>query len=662
MKRRLLLPLFLLLAGLGALTSAPPPPAQRPVWLARGLSDEQLIVLSANLAASGRPDPLLLDSPKVRPHLPRFVKEYRADRVIPVGAFAEGQGQLSHLVGTTAEAPLTWGQATPEALWKWLFPKADAVVLCQATPRRLLLQAACLAGTVRAPLVVLHGTEAEDNDLRRRLNTWGARKVYAVGALGATLRGLGGVEVVSLMDEPAVRAHYLEWQREKGPIQTLVVANPADVQRGPAAMSSLAPWMAARHRAGLVLTDDKGSDAAAVIRAALKEPALRQADHLILAADPKAVPMERRANPLKGVEQTIDLEPPGPAEGEPFTLATGRLFHRDPAVVPLMLARQELLTASKGPRTALVVSNTDNVLPLLETISRFTAKEFPNAGYETTALFGAQGSKATIRRLMPSADIFLWEGHHGTLVGAYGVPNMPEPLRPSLVVLQSCLALTEADAQPFLTRGAIGVIGAPSRTYSATGAAFSLAYFDALLYDDVTVGGALRQAKNFLLAYARLKEKRLGEASKLSGANVRSAWAFTLWGDPTVKLPRPAPPAAALPAVHAEAHAAHITLTVPKTAYEKVSTTKYQAVLWPNGRLAGLVNRIDGDNRKQLIPLLFAEVRLKAAGNKRPRLTSKVPSDYWVYLWDARRQTVSLLLRPRSRDRGEIRFQVAWQD
>ena len=53
----------------------------------------------------------------------------------------------------------------------------------------------------------------------------------------------------------------------------------------------------------------------------------------------------------------------------------------------------------------------------------------------------------------------------------------------------------------------------------------------------------MRQAKNFLLAYARLKEKRLGKDARLTAANLRSAWAFTLRGDPTLRMPRPERPA-----------------------------------------------------------------------------------------------------------------------
>ena len=185
------------------------------------------------------------------------------------------------------------------------------------------------------------------------------------------------------------------------------------------------------------------------------------------------------------------------------------------------------------------MSNPAGGLPLLETFSQNTAKELRNRGYETASLFGNQVTKEDVRRLLPEQDIFLWEGHHSTMTHDYGLPDWPEPLQPSLVFLQSCLALCEPEALPLLERGAIGLIGSSTRTYSASGGACSLAFFNALLYEQQTLGGSLRQAKNFLLAYALLKDKRIGPAAKLSGANVRSAWAFTLWGDPTLQLPGP---------------------------------------------------------------------------------------------------------------------------
>ena len=134
---------------------------------------------------------------------------------------------------------------------------------------------------------------------------------------------------------------------------------------------------------------------------------------------------------------------------------------------------------------------------MLETFSRHTAQELKSWGYQSTALFEKEVSRDKVQKALPEQDIFVWEGHYKTLVDEYEMPKWKEPLRPSLMFLQSCLALNEAEAQPLLQRGAVAIIGSSTRTYSASGGAFTLAFFDALLYDDQSLGGALCRAKNF---------------------------------------------------------------------------------------------------------------------------------------------------------------------
>ena len=239
-----------------------------------------------------------------------------------------------------------------------------------------------------------------------------------------------------------------------------------------------------------------------------------------------------------------------------------------------------------------------------------------------------------------------------------------EPTKPSLVFLQSCLALSEGKAQPFLERGAVALIGTSTRTYSASGGAFALAFFNALLYDRQTVGGSLRQAKNFLLAYSLLKEKRLGKNAKLTGANLRSSWAFSLWGDPTLKLPMPELPENHLPGVRHEVHGHTITVSLPETRYRKAISNQYQAEMSPNGRLAGLITPDeDEENVKHLVPFIFAEVHLpKTPAGKTPHLQSHLPGSRWVFNWDSRRKCGYLLLMPRAKDQDEIRFHVDWEE
>src|SRR5262249_7396692 len=148
-----------------------------------------------------------------------------------------------------------------------------------------------------------------------------------------------------------------------------------------------------------------------------------------------------------------------------------------------------------------------------------------------------------------------------------------------------------------------------------------------------------------------------------TGANLRSAWAFTLWGDPTLKLPAPAVPAEAFKAVRHEVHGNTITLTLPDTIYEKVRTPTYEAQLRPNTCLAGLICKPeDEDKKNSLVPFVFAEIALpKAPHQMTPVLQSRLPSSHYVFCWDQRRRVGYLLVSPRPRDQRELRFHVEWE-
>jgi len=630
----------------------------RAVFIGDDLSDDERICFMCAIAAGDQAAVPLLRSACNRSEVSRFIDSYRPDQVVHVGH--------PPATPTPAGATLDWERPFPQRFWQALNLSPERLVVCRAEPRRLLLQAACLAGVACAPLCVLHGEPEEAAVLENLLGRPELKEVFAVGAAREDCVTFPSSRLTHLPTEEAVVSLYLRRQSRRGTIRTLVLANPADVRDKSRAMSGLAPWIALQKRAALVLTDEAGKNIREIVNKAIKKPQLKEIDSIIYVADLKAIPAERRPNPAPGKDTAIDTEPLTPADYEPFTFATGRLFHAIPEQVPLLLARQLLLKSDdisrpQAPRKALVVSNPAGGLPLLETFSRNTASELRNAGYETTAIFGNEVAAEDVRRLLPQTDIFLWEGHHSTMTRNYGLPDWPEPLRPSLVFLQSCLALCEEDSLPLLSRGAVAIVGTSSRTYSASGGACSLAFFDSLLYENQTLGSSLRHAKNFLLAYALLKEKRLGEDAKLGGANLRSAWAFSLWGDPTLKLPRPTNAKEGLLSVRHEVHGNRIDLHQPDQPYELVVSERFQSQMLPNARLGGLVQKKADQSTRQLVPLLFAEVHLpRVPAGASPRLQSRIPAEHWVFNWDSRRKCGYLLVTPRPKDIGDLRFQVHW--
>jgi hypothetical protein len=378
----------------------------RVVFLIGNLPDQSLISLTANLASWDDRAVLLLDSPNLSLQQRSFLEAYQPDRVIAVRSIQESKSDLEKRPGLkVASVPITGGP--PLALWKELFPRADRVILCPAEPRLQLLQASCLAGALGSPLFMLTGQPGEEAIFRQQLSTWKAQKIYAVGECGKLCHDLKNIKIVRLPNAEAVAGAHRLHLKQRGPIENLVVANPTDGPRGLTGMAALAPWIAIQHRAALLLTNEKGDDAGMIIREALRSPDLRRVDSMLLVGDLNAIPMERRPNPVAGKDQFIEMEPMTPTGTEPFTLATGRLFADDRALVPLMLARQKLLASKTSGLKALVVSNPSGGLPLLETFSRNTAKELGNTGYQTTALFNRDVNPDQIRQFMSNQDIFL---------------------------------------------------------------------------------------------------------------------------------------------------------------------------------------------------------------------------------------------------------------
>src|SRR5262249_53757415 len=276
-----------------------------------------------------------------------------------------------------------------------------------------------------------------------------------------------GFSKILFPDAVSVQRAWFAMLGEGRPLRNVLVINPASE------WASLAPWLATQKHAAVVRTNNDGKNAAEVVDAATRRPELRCVDHVILLGDAKAIPTQTRPNPIAGKDPEIEMEPLTPQAGV-FSYAVGRLTGPDIGIVALQLARQRLLRP--GPKQAVVVSNPCGGLPLRETVSQHTAHELRYAGYRTETLMGKGVTADDVRAKLPAADLFLWEGHQATLFKDFGFAEWTEPLRPSLVILQSCLALTDAKSFTLLERGALGVVGSSTRTYSATGGAFAPAY------------------------------------------------------------------------------------------------------------------------------------------------------------------------------------------
>jgi hypothetical protein len=105
---------------------------------------------------------------------------------------------------------------------------------------------------------------------------------------------------------------------------------------------------------------------------------------------------------------------------------------------------------------------------------------------------------------------------------------------------------------------------------------------------------------------------------------------------------------------------------MPGSTHDKVTTSKYQVRMPPNGRLAGLVRKQAEEDGQPLVPFAFAEVKLdRVPAGTVPRLRTTLRGNEWVFNWDQQRKTGYLLVVPprrRLEDRSKLRFEVKWID
>src|SRR5579883_1526356 len=209
-------------------SAAPAPSGNRTVYFGTGLSDEDTLVFTSAVAAADPWAVVLLDGPKAGKVVPRFLEALRPRSVIPVGPAAGATDELTERLGTKPAAALEWPAGPPESLWKQLFPQAPKVVVTPPSPRPLLLQAACLAGALRAPLYVTRGAGGSLADMTRLFTAWKTKEVYAAGGHVELPEKPSGLNVVRLADANEVSAAYVRELAKDGPVRNVVVANPDD--------------------------------------------------------------------------------------------------------------------------------------------------------------------------------------------------------------------------------------------------------------------------------------------------------------------------------------------------------------------------------------------------------------------------------------------------
>jgi hypothetical protein len=467
-------------------------------------------------------------------------------------------------------------------------------------------------------------------------------------------------------------------------VRNLIISNPLpEHQKGQypdANLAYYAPYISLLRKAPLVLsTSNSGLAAAGTTRAFIKTHGLVPKT-ITLLGDYDMISTVKVDESLRDqiYDSDMMLEPLSNPLGKvtiPFGI--GRLPFSKIDCLSMYYARlaelEKKLTVTP-PRFTMIAnlaSDKRSKLMLAEAISRATVKELRNFKLKGTEFYGESPHNPLIWNTALKSDLIIYEGHieEFTIIKKGESPDkdtdhyeIPYFDQFPFLILQSCESLKSHEI--LLDNGISGIIGSCSKLHSASGSAFIKTFLDAMLYDGLNNGEALRDAKNYSLGIVKLKKMR---GHKEQDKTLRSALTFRLMGDPESalfagKLPDPA----RLPVKAEFVGEETIEIKTPHSTFPEVKNEEYSIKHFPKSEAAGIVTRIPNEptGLRRINAFYFFRLPLLSTDgkNKSPLTLVKDESLRTITLADPFNRWIYLLHFPKQEIRNQkLRFQLTPQ-
>lgn len=709
------------------------------------VSEDQphLIPVATSLVSALNRDPintfmLVLRSPVSKADR-QFIAQLNPARTIMVGTptpdlVAVGQPEPEGLESLSGNTPFEISVAVAKKGWR---VRDHVVIASEGEPDAILL-GSTLAAHQRIPFLIVDHTTT-GTKLSSALTKLKATQVTAcVSDIRQKPKWAKTLKLETRwLDRPAAQDEIVA-VLGVDLIKNVVLTRKPDVEKADALAGWTSPYFAQAHRSALVLVDHPdGVESEKRLFAFINQHRLKPRS-LTIVGDVTtiggiSVPIET-PDPSQAGDFTLDVEPGmKPADGFASPLAVGRFPFMNPSenvrLFTLGLARQRLI-GHRLPRMVMIANpNPDHgALPLAETVSRATAKEYKNLGVNVSEFYGTPTQEPMVREAAKAAHLILYEGHLGDQrlfedTGFFlegdpdafvpdGDPNAEPPIEPEfriqfengnevaptrgppplnndenatdeahiqiqrdeernellrrldgtlphinnvpavdpngvdgpidngafqiqppqegfedpnqelaqqqlpplelngmpIVILQSCYSLSDWVIRRITESGGVAIVGSVTRIHSASGSSFIKAVSDNVLYHDMTLGEAVRDARNYFLCLQDLKNAR---GHKEQYKSMRVALSFRLWGDPELRMFPKEPTKMKRRPVDAKwAGNDKIIVQIPGVRLSSSKTGKYTLAQHPNAQAAGLIKRIEGDQPARILPIYYARLPL----------------------------------------------------
>ena len=550
------------------------------------------------------------------------------------------------------------------------------LVLTSTDNPEWFMQASVMAAQYSIPLI-LFKKPLEGKRFRRFVTEKKIKKIYVMAETGLTLQqATPGVEKFVVNQRQAANLIIQKISRKN--IHNIILASLPNARRHSRPLNSdpvaYIPYLSWLRQSPVVFSESFGGIAAEKsLFAYISNNNLAPRNITILGDYSRIESIPIPENQMHMVyDADVDMEPAArPAGGKAIPFGVGRLPFFKLSSISLyysyLLQREQLLT-QRHPKFTMI-SNLEAkegaVLFLAEAVSKATAQELKNLGLTGQEFYRENHRNMNIWKAALASELIIYEGHINQLyiLGKADDDDddtggdiasdesrakkkdefkLPYFERLPFLILQSCNSLD--DPEMLLTRGITGVIGSSTRVHSASGSSFIKAYLDSTLYQDLTAGEALRDAKNYFLSIVKLKELR-GHLEQPK--TMRVALTFRLWGDPESKLFYKKLPSPIRSTVQTRIiDGKNLEFITPSNKYKQIKNGFYHLPYFPGAQMAGVVTVSKNPDKISRRINVFYFARIPVAGPWKDRVQFDVilknpssprsvglkdPLNRWVY-------------------------------
>ena len=495
------------------------------------------------------------------------------------------------------------------------------VIVSSLIEGEVLLQAATLSALENAPLLVYErGLSVQD--VKREIKEFEATETIIAGRVRNVPRNWKIQSIKEIKDRIITT---LMRKTIRNVVVVGELGNPTTDER----TSLLGPYYAFVRSSPLVYSPSfSGSKAEKLVEELVTSAELKPSTVTILGSYDEIGLIELTDRKLLG-EFDVSVEPCASNGSAAQPYGVGRLFHVDLANTSLLFARivsRHRFVGNKRPFAALLTNPKTEygVMPLAETISRFTAKDLKNAGIKVKEFNGTAPDDALAFKTASKASLFVFQGHIVDLLflgnQAYLSEDEEESEQQSeqqtlppiefskgpLVVLQSCTSLDGVYGPTCFTQGATAVIGSSTSIHSSSGSAFAKALCDGIAYRNMRLGEVIKEARNYFLCLYHLKGAR---GHKEQAKVFRVAMSFRLLGDPEMLLDLGAKTPKKQPVQCKKMKDGTLCIAIPEKRFPRIKTNEYFMKPFPGSQTAGLVKRLKNKDYRRITSTYYFSVK-----------------------------------------------------